>query len=97
MKTHVKKNDLVVVISGKYKDSSEDLKEGKIAKRKVVAVYPQKGRVALEGLVIRKAVRKSQDRPQGGFVERSATIHISNVMLAEAYNQRRGKGKLKKN
>ncbi len=93
MKTHVKKNDLVVVISGKYKDSSEDIKEGKITKRKVVAVYPHKGRVALEGVMIKKAVRKSQDRPQGGFVERSATIHISNVMLAEVYDQRRGTAK----
>ena len=93
MKTHVKKNDVVVVISGKHKDSPEDIKAGKTTKRKVLAVYPNVGRVALEGVMIKKAVRKSQDRPQGGFVERNATIHISNVMLAEVYDRRRSAAK----
>ena len=45
---------------------------------------PGKGRVVVEGVrMIKKAARKSQDRSQGGFVEREGSIHISNVVLDE--------------
>ena len=77
MKLHVKKNDLVVVLSGNDRG-----KRGKI-----IAVNPQKQRVSVEGVrMIKKALRKSQDRPQGGFQEREGFIHVSNVMLAEVYD-----------
>ena len=77
MKCHVKKNDLVVVTSGTQKG-----KRGKI-----LAVIPQKQRVIIEGVrLIKKHMRKSQDRPQGGIVEKEGTIHISNVMKAEEFD-----------
>ncbi len=81
MKTHVKKNDLVVVLAGNDRG-----KRGK-----VLAVLGKKGRVVVEGIrMIKKAVQKSQDRPQGGFQQREAAIHLSNVMLAEKFDKRRG-------
>ena len=79
MKPHVKKNDLVVVLSGNDRG-----KRGK-----VISVDVKKSRVIVEGIrIIKKAMRKSQDRPQGGFSEKEGSIHLSNVMRAEAYDQR---------
>lgn len=85
-KTHVKKGDVVVVISGNHRGG----------RGKVLSVSPGKGQVVVEGVhLIKKAVRKSQDRPQGGFVEREGPVHISNVMLAEKYDRRHGTAKNK--
>lgn len=78
----VKRNDLVVVLSGEDK--------GKIAK--VLATFPEKGRVLVEGInVIRKALRKSQNNPKGGIIAKEAPIHVSNVMKQERYELRRKK------
>jgi large subunit ribosomal protein L24 len=77
MKCHVKKGEMVVVTSGTQKG-----KRGKI-----LEVYPQKMRVIIEGVrLIKKATRKTQDRPQGGLIEQEGTLHISNVMKAETYD-----------
>lgn len=79
---HVKKDDMVVVISG------ED--RGKTGK--VLATYPAKNRVLVEGInVIKKALRKSQDNPRGGLVTKEAPIQISKVMKQERYEMRRKK------
>jgi large subunit ribosomal protein L24 len=79
MKSHVKKDDVVVVLAG-----AEKGKRGKI-----IAVNPQKGRVIVEGLkMIKRHMRKSQDRPRGAIIEREGTIHVSNVMKAEEFDAR---------
>ncbi len=79
---HVKKNDIVTVISGASKGKSG----------KVLAVTPDKQQVVVEGLNLRrKAVRRSPENPQGGFNELEAPIHASNVMLQEKYDERRKK------
>jgi large subunit ribosomal protein L24 len=79
---HVKRDDLVVVISG------ED--RGKMGK--VLATYPAKNRVLVEGInVIKKALRKSQDNPRGGMVTKEAPIQISKVMKQAQYEARRKK------
>lgn len=84
MKCHVKKNDVVVVLSGNEKG-----KRGKI-----LAVMPDKQRVLIEGVkLIKKHMRKTQDRPEGGIVEREGTIHISNVMKAEDFDASRKRAK----
>ena len=63
----VKKNDMVVVLSG------ED--RGKIGK--VLMTFPEKGRVLVEGInVIKKALRKSQDNPKGGIITKEGSIHV---------------------
>ena len=78
-KTHVKKGDEVVVISG-----TERGKRGK-----VIEVVRRKNRAIVEGLkMIKRHTRKNQANPQGAIVEREGTIHISNLMLAETYDKR---------
>jgi large subunit ribosomal protein L24 len=78
-KCHVKKGDEVVVLSG-----AEKGKRGKI-----IAVNPKNSRVIVEGLkMIKRHMRKSQERPHGAIVEREGTIHISNVMKAEVFDAR---------
>ena len=52
----------------------------------------------VEGVrIIKKHAKKSQDRPQGGIIEREGPIHISNVKLVEkAPEQDKKVGKVKK-
>jgi len=70
-KLHVKKDDTVIVISGKDK--------GK--KGRVIAAYPRENRVLVEGVnIVKKHSRPSQANPQGGIIEQEAPIHASNVM-----------------
>ena len=67
----IKKDMLVKVISG-----NERGKEGK-----VLFVLPKKSRVIVEGVnVIKRTIRPTQENPSGGFVEREASIHVSNLM-----------------
>ncbi len=71
----IKKDDIVVAIAGRDK--------GKTGK--VVAVNVKRGVVLVEGVnLVKKAVRKSEAAPEGGFVERPAPIAISNVMPWDA-------------
>ena len=72
MGTLLKKNDSVVAIAGRNR--------GK--KGRVLAIYPDKGRILVEGInFIKKSVRPSQKNPQGGFEEKEAALALSNVML----------------
>lgn len=81
-KLHVKRGDEVVVLAG-----TERGKRGKI-----LQLFPSKQRVIVEGLkMIKRHTRKSQQHPQGAIVEREGTIHLSNVMLAAHYDERRAK------
>jgi large subunit ribosomal protein L24 len=71
---HVKKGDQVEVISGNFRGSSG----------RILAVFPVKQRVVVEGVrIIKKHLRKSQDNPSGKIAEREGPIHISNVKLIE--------------
>ncbi|MFC3788533.1 50S ribosomal protein L24 [Paenibacillus sp. GCM10012307] len=73
-KLHVKKDDNVIVITGKDK--------GK--KGRVIAAYPRENRVLIEGVnIVKKHSRPSQQNPQGGIIEQEAPIHVSNVMLVD--------------
>src|SRR5690625_307361 len=68
---HVKKGDKVQVLSGKDKG-----KQGTI-----LAVFPKKDRILVEGInMVKKHAKPSQDNPQGGILELEASIHVSNVM-----------------
>jgi large subunit ribosomal protein L24 len=74
IKTHVRKGDLVQVTSGAAKG----------AQGTVLEVQPGKGRVLIEGVrMIKKTVRPSQERQQGGIIEKEGPIHISNVKRVE--------------
>mgnify|MGYP000290329432 CR=1 FL=1 len=74
MKIHVKKGDMVQVISGKDAAAKK--------KGKILNVDAAKGRVIVEGVnMIKKHTKPTQARPQGGIVEKEAYIASSNVML----------------
>src|SRR5438046_9917796 len=86
---HTTKCDQVEVISGNYRGSSG----------KILAVFPRKQRVLVEGVRInKKHLRKSQDNPSGKIAEREAPIHISNVILIEGEGKqvKAGESKAKK-
>lgn len=70
MKTHVKKGDEVEVIAGNHKG-----KRGA-----VLSVNAAKGTVIVEGVrTLKKAVRPTEQDPDGGIKEVDGPIHISNV------------------
>ena len=72
MKMNIKKGDKVLVIAGKDK--------GKEAT--VLRALPSTQRVVVEGVaVVKKAMRPTQQNPQGGITTVEAPIHVSNVML----------------
>lgn len=72
-KVHVKKNDLVYVLSGKDR--------GKTGK--VLRVFINKNRAIVEGLnFIHKHTRANpQKNVKGGILPKEASIHISNLMV----------------
>lgn len=73
-KLHVKKGDEVKVIAGNEKG-----KEGRI-----LAVFPEKERVLVEGINMRvHHDQPTQENPQGGRIEREVAIHVSNVMVID--------------
>ena len=73
-KLHVKKGDEVKVIAGNDKG-----REGRI-----LAVFPEKERVLVEGINMRvHHDQPTQDNPQGGRIEREVSIHVSNVMVID--------------
>jgi|AntRauTorckE6833_2_1112554.scaffolds.fasta_scaffold53095_1 large subunit ribosomal protein L24 len=76
-KLHVKKGDDVKIIAGNEKG-----KEGR-----VLAVFPKKERVLVEGINMRIHHDKpTQDNPQGGRIERESAVHVSNVMVIDPTN-----------
>lgn len=71
-KIELKKGDLVIVISGKYK--------GK--KGKVVRTVPSQGKVVVEGVNMQtNFLRPTQDMPQGKITKREAPLYASKVQL----------------
>lgn len=67
----IKKNDMVIAIAG---DNA-----GKTGK--VLRVLPKKGKAVVQGLnMVKKAIRRSQAAPEGGFADREAPIDLSNLM-----------------
>ena len=69
-----KKDDVVQVITGKYKG-----KQGRIIK-----VLKDKNRVIVEGVnIINKHERPTQENPQGGIMKKETSIHSSNVLYVE--------------
>jgi len=71
----IRKNDTVVVISGK-----DRTKRGR-----VIEVLPKEARVRIEG--VNKVKRHTKPNPQrnvkGGIVEREDPVHVSNVALID--------------
>ena len=68
----IRRDDTVIVISG------EDA--GRTGR--VLQVLPDVERVIVEGVnLVKKAIRKSETHPQGGFAEKEAPLAVSKVQL----------------
>ena len=71
-KMSIKKDDLVVVLSGKDKG-----KQGK-----VLEVQPKSGKVVVENInVVSRHTKPRKQGEQGGRINKEGTINVSNVML----------------
>lgn len=68
----IKVNDEVIVLAGKDKD-----KKGKVKK-----INFKQNRVLVEGVnLVKKAIKPTQENPQGGIVEMETTLHLSNIAV----------------
>ena len=74
-RVNIHKDDTVKILTGKGKN----LKEG----RRVLAVFPNEGKVLVEGVkLVKKHVRRNPGKQiKGGIADQEAKIAISNVML----------------
>lgn len=73
-KIRLKKDDTVVVRSGKYKG-----KTGKIT-----AVHPRENKVTVEGInVVKKHQKPNRANPQGGILEVTKPIAVSKVGIQD--------------
>lgn len=67
----VKRNDQVMVLSGKDR--------GK--KGKVLHLFPEEGRLTVEGLnLVKRHIRRSQANPQGAILSRESRLPLDRVM-----------------
>jgi large subunit ribosomal protein L24 len=67
----IKKNDTVIVTTGESAGQTG----------KVLRMLPKKGKALVQGVnVIKKAVRRSETHPNGGYLEREAPVQLSNLM-----------------
>jgi len=74
MAARIRKDDTVVVLTGKNK--------GTVGK--VLKVLPAADRVIVEGVnVVARHVKPSMADPQGGIKRNEASIHVSNVALRD--------------
>lgn len=74
-KLHIKKGDLVKVMSGNSKGS-----EGKVQ-----TIDTENYRAVIEGVnKVSKHTKPNAKSPNGGIVKQEASIHISNLMVIEA-------------
>lgn len=74
MAAKIKKDDTVIVMTGKDKGRSG----------RVLEVRPRENRLVVEGVnMIKRHTKASMGDPQGGIKTREAAIHVSNVMLRD--------------
>ena len=73
-KIKLQKNDLVVVLSGKYK--------GKTGK--VIATHPSENKVTVEGInMYKKHIKPNKKYPQGGIIDITKPIWVSKVAIVD--------------
>lgn len=73
-KLHIKKGDTVVVNTGNNKGQ----------KGRVLEVFIKTSRAIVEGVnMMKKHTKPNAESPQGGIIEKEASVHISNLMLVD--------------
>jgi large subunit ribosomal protein L24 len=75
MAAKIKSGDTVVVLAGKDKGRTG----------KVTRVLPTDNRVLVQGVnMVQRHTRPTQADPQGGIKNKEASLHLSNVAVADA-------------
>ena len=75
MAAKIKKGDRVIVLAGKDKGRTGS----------VTQVLPTENRVLVQGVnMVQRHTRPSQGDPQGGIKNKEASLHLSNVAIADA-------------
>jgi large subunit ribosomal protein L24 len=75
MAARIKKDDEVIVISGRDKG----------ARGRVLKVLRDQDKVIVEGVGrVKKHQKPNQKNPQGGIIEKDLPIHVSKVMLLDS-------------
>ena len=75
MAAKIKKGDRVVLLTGKDKGRSGN----------VIRVLPKDNRVFVQGLnLVKRHTRPTQADPQGGIKSKEASLHLSNVAIADS-------------
>ncbi len=72
-KLKIRRGDEVVVISGKDKGKTGE----------VVRVLPSENRVIVKGVNMMKRHQRQSQTQEGGIVAKEASIHISNLAIAD--------------
>lgn len=76
-KVKIKRGDNVIVTTGKNKGSRGEVLE-------VIRKEGKDPRVIVAGInIVKKHTKPSAQNPQGGIVEKEASLHISNVSLVD--------------
>ena len=79
---HVRKGDLVVVMSGESKTWKKEGDKKVFEPREVLEVNLETGKIIVSEVNMRsKHIKKSQEYPKGGILKREQPIDASNVML----------------
>jgi large subunit ribosomal protein L24 len=75
MAAKIKKGDNVIVLAGKDKGRTGQ----------VVKVLPSENRVVVQGVnMVQRHTRPTQADPNGGIKHKEASLHLSNVAIADA-------------
>ena len=75
MAAKIKKGDRVVVLAGKDKGRTGE----------VTKVLPTENRVMVQGVnMVQRHTKPTQGDPQGGIKNKEASLHLSNVAIADA-------------
>ncbi len=75
MAAKIKKGDRVILLTGKDKGRS-----GQVTK-----VLPKEGRVFVSGLnLVKRHTKPTQADPNGGIKSKEASVHVSNVAIADS-------------
>ena len=70
-KRHIKKGDVVIVISGEYKGQQG----------RVLEVSVDNNRAIVEGVnMVMKHTKPNAQNPQGGIIKKESFIHLSNLL-----------------
>lgn len=73
-KLHIKKGDMVIVITGEDKDK----------KGRVLEVDRKKSKAIVEGVnMVSRHTKPNSENPNGGIVKKEAPIHISNIAVVD--------------